>query len=282
MGSRFLRRRRRLPHCLLLDRNSIALPIIKVLRGFLISRSARFDDFLIERCCGRPRSRTAVGCVCDARALRGGFFAGGKGRAVGHARALLAVAREGDAADLEGRVDGDGVLAHDPPDAAASHVEVEVVPDPLDLLAADEQRVAVVLVLANSPLALPCPTAVAAANRVHPWLCSRGADVEEGREGVFLGQVVPVEEGPGLGGGRFVVVDDEAGEWVRLAADARQEVELDDLLVVGSEVDAGRVVVTKEPGRRHGVVLGLGRARERERDGGERLWKMTMGLCVVL
>jgi hypothetical protein len=66
------------------------LPIITVLRGFLISRSVRLDNFLIERCRGHPRSG-------DERASWRVGRQPEKSRR--SARELLAVP-EGDAADL--------------------------------------------------------------------------------------------------------------------------------------------------------------------------------------
>jgi hypothetical protein len=160
-----------------------------------------------------PRSRTAA-VVGDARALRRGFTGEGGGAVVGHEHALLAVAGEGDTANPEGRVVGDGVLVHDPPDAAASHVQVEVVPDPPDVLTADEQHVAaVVLFLADAPLAPPCPAAVAAAAAgVCVSLGLLLADVEEGaavrgRHPTPLphqGQVA--QQGVGGGGGHHIVL----------------------------------------------------------------------------
>jgi hypothetical protein len=75
------------------------LPIITVLRGFLISRSVRLDNFLIERCRGHPRSRTAV--VDSGGDERASWRVGRQPeKSRRSARELLAVPEEGDAADL--------------------------------------------------------------------------------------------------------------------------------------------------------------------------------------
>jgi hypothetical protein len=93
-------------HC-----NSIVPPIIIVLLGFLITRSAYLDDFLMERCHGHQRSRIVVGYYDnDARMLHGGFT-NIQGKvvvvAIWHTHAFMVMAREGDAINFEGWVLGE-------------------------------------------------------------------------------------------------------------------------------------------------------------------------------
>ncbi|TVU23214.1 hypothetical protein EJB05_30181, partial [Eragrostis curvula] len=227
--------------------------------------SVRRAESLIERHRSGTRSGRTTNFLCgDARALSHGFVVA---VAVGDALALVAVAGVGDPAELEGRVRRDGVLVHDPPLAAALHVhvEVEVVPAPLDLLAVDHH-----LVLAQALLALPRPAVLAAPIRARTSIC---VHEEEGTGAVFDGKAVAAEELPGLRVGRRVVVDDEAGEQVRLAADAPEEVELDEKLVGGFEVHVRRDVVEDLRRRRHGALGWSGGRRrnpsERRRGGGE-------------
>jgi hypothetical protein len=112
----------------------------------------------------------------------------------------------------------------------------------LDLLASpklEEDVASPQTKLANAPLAPPCPAAIAAAAGA---CVSLVADVEEGRDVGGEGQVVEREELPGL------------------AAGAREEVELDEVLVGGIEVEAADMVpslVSRE--RRDGAA-----AREAE------------------
>ncbi|TVU23217.1 hypothetical protein EJB05_30184, partial [Eragrostis curvula] len=222
-------------------------------------RSVRRVESLIER----RRRRSGATFLCgDARALSHGFVVA---VAVGDALALLTVAGVGDPAELEGRVRRDGVLVHDPPLAAALHVhvEVEVVPAPLDLLAVDDDQL-VGEVLAQALLALPRPAVLAAPIRARTSIC---VHEEEGTGAVFDGKAVAAEELPWLGVGRRIVVDDEAREQVGLAADAPEEVELGEQLVGGFEVHVRRDVVEDLRRRRPHRVPCVSRDGGRERGG---------------
>lgn len=157
------------------------------------------------------------------------------------------MAGECDVADLEGegaRRRGDGVLVHHPPRAAAppsALVQVQRPPVPPHLLAAGETE----RLVRRAPLAHPRPRAAAAGAALAVLLVDPLEEVGL----VVLRAAVAREHLPWRhGGARALVLNDDARDRRQLAARARKEVERDELLCFGAELDARRKAEGK---RRH-------------------------------